>query len=284
MARVPAAAQPAIAAVVVAVAGHAVLPFRPAACRLPSAPTSGTSGSSRSPAAAHGPSSPTSWPRCDSRGSPRLAARPMAELRVRIPDLRHVDRQHPHGIRPRLVSSRRRGTARRAGGPLDELPRQRALHDRRGRGRDRRLDRRHRRRHRLGRVVGDVVADPSPDVPRASAPHPATPAKATTATTAGAHRRMLVGSTGGTSAAPLRFVCDDPRVQGEPAVGGALMVPTRLRADLAGIGACSQALRVPGPFRPQRSAPLEGRRPVRSWRPVGWPAAPAAGRTSPAGA
>ena len=92
--------------------------------------------------------------------------------------------------------------------------------------------------------VGDVAADPPPDVPRASAPHPATPAKATTAATAGAHRRMLVGSTGGTSAAPLRFVCDGPRVQGEPAVGGALMVPTGLRADLAGIGARSQALRV----------------------------------------
>src|SRR4249920_2683445 len=107
--------------------------------------------------------------------------------------------------------------------------------------------------------VGDVAADPPPDVPRASAPHPATPAKATTATTAGAHRRMLVGSTGGTSAAPLRFVCDGPRVQGEPAVGGALMVPTGLRADLAGSGPFPGTSR-PGPFQPQRSGRLVARR------------------------
>ena len=60
---------------------------------------------------------------------------------------------------------------------------------------------------------------------------------------------MLVGSTGGTSAAPLRFVCDGPRVQGEPAVGGALMVPTGLAADLAG-----DRGPFPGTSRPDRSS------------------------------
>ena len=50
-----------------------------------------------------------------------------------------------------------------------------------------------------GRPVSEGGAASPPLLPRASAPHPATPANATTATAAGAQRRMVVGSTGGTS-------------------------------------------------------------------------------------